>query len=61
MERRTMTVKEAAIYLGLHSDTINDMVRENKMAHQDVTLADLNYLNPGINPFNLQILDRKFS
>ena len=33
MERRTMTVKEAAVYVGFHSDTIYDMVRENKIPH----------------------------
>lgn len=33
MERRTMTVKEAATYLGLSSDTVYDMVREDKIPH----------------------------
>jgi excisionase family DNA binding protein len=28
MERRTMIVKEAAVYLGLHQDNVYDLVRE---------------------------------
>ncbi|MFD1851402.1 helix-turn-helix domain-containing protein [Oceanobacillus bengalensis] len=33
MERYTMTVKEVADYIGLHTDTIYDLVRENKIPH----------------------------
>lgn len=33
MERTTMTVKEAATYIGVHSDTIRAMVREKKIPH----------------------------
>ena len=33
MNQRTMTVKEIAVYLGLHTDTIYDMVRDDKIPH----------------------------
>lgn len=33
MEKRTMTVKETAAYLGVHSDTIYTMVREGELPH----------------------------
>ena len=33
METRTMTVEEVAVYLGLHQDTVYDLVRENKLPH----------------------------
>ena len=33
MERRTITVKEVAQYLGVHTDLIYKLVRENKIPH----------------------------
>ncbi|KPH71568.1 helix-turn-helix domain-containing protein [Oceanobacillus caeni] len=33
MERRTMTVKEVATFLGVHSDTIYDLVRDEEIPH----------------------------
>lgn len=33
MQRCTMTVKETASYIGLHTDTIYDLVRENQIPH----------------------------
>lgn len=33
METRTMSVEEVAAFLGLHRDTIYDLVRENKLPH----------------------------
>lgn len=33
MERRKMTVKEVASFLGVHSDTIYDLVRDQEIPH----------------------------
>ncbi|RDW19673.1 helix-turn-helix domain-containing protein [Oceanobacillus chungangensis] len=33
MEKRTMSVEDVAIYLGLHKDTIYDLVKEKKIPH----------------------------
>ncbi|RKQ30017.1 helix-turn-helix domain-containing protein [Oceanobacillus halophilus] len=33
MQRRTMTVKETAAFLGVHTDTVYDLVKENKIPH----------------------------
>ncbi|MDL4842505.1 helix-turn-helix domain-containing protein [Aquibacillus rhizosphaerae] len=33
MERKTMTVKEVAEYLGVHTDSIYLMVRDNEVPH----------------------------
>lgn len=33
MKRRTMTVKEVAAFLGIHSDTVYDLVRDGEIPH----------------------------
>ncbi|WP_217587485.1 helix-turn-helix domain-containing protein [Lentibacillus saliphilus] len=33
MERKSMTVKEIATYLGVHTDTIYKMAKENEIPH----------------------------
>ncbi|WP_088033469.1 helix-turn-helix domain-containing protein [Evansella clarkii] len=33
MQRQTMTVKEVADYIGVHTDTIYTMVREKQIPH----------------------------
>ncbi|PAV27779.1 hypothetical protein CIL05_20080 [Virgibacillus profundi] len=33
MEKRTMSVEDVAIYLGLHKDTIYDLVKGKKIPH----------------------------
>jgi len=33
MERKSMTVKEMAVYLGVHKDTLYKMVRQGEIPH----------------------------
>lgn len=33
MEKRTMSVQEVALFLGLHKDTVYDLVKEKKLPH----------------------------
>ena len=36
MEKRTMSVGDVAVYLGLHKDTIYDLVKEKKIPHKKI-------------------------
>lgn len=36
MKHRIMSVQDVATYLGLHKDTIYELVRENKLPHAKV-------------------------
>lgn len=36
MEKRTMSVEDVAVYLGLHKDTIYDLVKEKKIPHMKI-------------------------
>lgn len=36
MERNAMTVKEMAAYLGVHTDTVYEMVRLNEVPHYKI-------------------------